>query len=344
VPVSPLDREASTELTATGAPSSPGGQTARPGDSPASAEVQSGIGSYEHDNIDHIDVAANQLSTPPPDPLLEAALSQPTPSRLARRAKVLTIEDDEADEWDPEGGNIRRQVVIVPTRRAVSRHVESDGLGLDGEGSDAPNEEEDGDEDEDEYEIDEGDHRATHAAKPSEVVEMNRGEGNTGYDDEMSEDPGPGSSKDNDGTALTATTTTTLSSAVPSSPASSTPPLFSMLSLHSPSARRIRTQKTSRAEALRVKAIFDPLAAAQLRAMRRGQDVFIAGQGAEGEEEEEDEIMQRYNFRLGAHEEEAEAEAEDQDGGEDVFEDDDWEEEDEGWKRTVVGMDDDEPW
>jgi hypothetical protein len=27
-----------------------------------------------------------------------------------------------------------------------------------------------------------------------------------------------------------------------------------------------------------------------------------------------------------------------------VFEDDDWEEEDEGWKRTVVGMDDDEPW
>ena len=78
--------------------------------------------------------------------------------------------------------------------------------------------------------------------------------------------------------------------------------------------------------------------------MRRGQDVFIAGEGADGGEDEEDEIMQRYNLHLGeAHEEETEgngAEA----GGEDLFEDDDWEEEDEGWKRAAVGMDDDEPW
>ncbi|WWC97034.1 hypothetical protein V866_003911 [Kwoniella sp. B9012] len=45
-----------------------------------------------------------------------------TPSASQRRReKVLNLSDDEIDEFDPEGGYVKREIRIVPTRREVKR-------------------------------------------------------------------------------------------------------------------------------------------------------------------------------------------------------------------------------
>ncbi|ORX33652.1 hypothetical protein BD324DRAFT_639049 [Kockovaella imperatae] len=89
---------------------------------------------------------------------------------------------------------------------------------------------------------------------------------------------------------------------------SSPPPLLSLLSIQSPRAKTTITE-------MRYKAIFDPSQAARLRAMKRGQEVYISGQGVD---------------RDGDMEEENEVEG-----------DDDWEEEPEGWKEAGIA---DEDW
>lgn len=45
-----------------------------------------------------------------------------------RKDKILSLSEDEDDEWDPEGGKVQRKVVIVPTRRQVKRRASNDGL------------------------------------------------------------------------------------------------------------------------------------------------------------------------------------------------------------------------
>jgi hypothetical protein len=275
----------------------------------------------------------SRLSTPPPDPLLEAAISQPTTSRSGRKAarrKVLTLEDEEEDEWDPEGGNVTRQLVIVPTRRAVRRVEEEDELSLD------------------EVEID-GVQDGAEEGSGGVVMADCKGDGGEEIEDEDEDDDGGNNDEyaDADLPAL-GRDGMTLSSALPSSPSSSTipnlaPPLLSMLSLHSPSSRRTRSTRT---DELRVKAIFDPSAASVLRAMRRGQEVFLPGEGggkrgggmvagtADGEEGDMLLEMLKYEEEYG----------EGARLGEGVYEDDDWEEEDEGWKRTAVGLGLDDEW
>lgn len=57
--------------------------------------------------------------------LPEASTSSRTPSR-SRREKVLSISDDEADEWDPEAGRTQHRVKIVPTRTRPHRKDWSD--------------------------------------------------------------------------------------------------------------------------------------------------------------------------------------------------------------------------
>lgn len=66
-------------------------------------------------------------------------LAEPSaPSLVARhqrrKDKILSLSEDEDDEWDPEGGKVQRKVVIVPTRRQVKRRASNDGLSelLDG--------------------------------------------------------------------------------------------------------------------------------------------------------------------------------------------------------------------
>lgn len=64
----------------------------------------------------------------------EALSSQPGPgdpasSRSPRRSrpeKVLSISDDESDEWDPEAGHVQHRVKIVPTRARPTRRKWSD--------------------------------------------------------------------------------------------------------------------------------------------------------------------------------------------------------------------------
>ncbi|KAK4687616.1 hypothetical protein P7C73_g2492, partial [Tremellales sp. Uapishka_1] len=87
------------------------------------------------------------------------------------------------------------------------------------------------------------------------------------------------------------------------------PPLFSLLSLASP----IPKQK-SKLNNMTVKAIFDPIEAKRLLALKRGQDIYAPGaDGDEGEEED----------------------------GEEEEGEDEWESENEGWKKEVTGEEDD---
>jgi len=231
-----------------------------------------------HENPRSTDEAdsSEELSTPAPDPLLEAAASQVSPSKPSVPTRTISLSDDEEDQWDPEGGRARRTVVIVPTRRAARAWSDDDLV----------HDDVDDDQAEDEVEAEEEE-----AAVPPLV----------------------------EGTTATSTTH-------PSSPttASLAPPLLWMLSLHSPSS----SSKQSRLADLRVKAIFNPTDAAKLRAMKRGQEVYLPGEG--GDEEADEKVMDAYAMG---------GEGQDEGGGEGV---DDWESEDEGWKRASVGMDDDE--
>ena len=219
--------------------------------------------------------AYDQLSTPPSDPLVEAAAAQASPSRPNRPTKLLALSDDEEDEWDPEGGRVRRTVVIVPTRPATTQAWTDDDLI------------EHAREDDEDRVDEEEDARVPHLAE---------------------------------GTTATSTT-------YPSSPTTTflAPPLLSLLSLHSPSSKLNQSRLTD----LRVRAIFNPVDAIRLRAIKRGQDVYLLGEG--GEEGEDDEVMHAFDMRDAA---EREDECE---GG-----DDDWESENEGWKKEGVGMEKDE--
>jgi hypothetical protein len=96
---------------------------------------------------------------------------------------------------------------------------------------------------------------------------------------------------------------------------------------------------------LRVKAIFNPADAKKLKAIRKGQDIHYLGEGVEeGEGDEDEAVMDRFmveGSRAGlsqTRDEEGEGVGVDGEG------DDDWEEDCEGWKRSALGMDDDDGW
>lgn len=80
---------------------------------------------------------------------------------------------------------------------------------------------------------------------------------------------------------------------------------------------------------LRVKAIFNPDDAARLRAAKKGQDIYVAGQ-VEGDEDEDGDLIDQYQF------DGVQAEDNGADG------DDDWDDDCDGWKRTGLSMDDEE--
>lgn len=115
---------------------------------------------------------------------------------------------------------------------------------------------------------------------------------------------------------------------------SSLPPhLLSLLSLRSPTKPLAQRTKAD----LVYKSLFDPEAARRLKAAKRGQDVRVGGvdmvhEEAEGEGAEEEELLRMY----------AGEEGDEGAGGEGAYADDDWEEEEEGWKRP--GEDMDEAW
>jgi hypothetical protein len=116
---------------------------------------------------------------------------------------------------------------------------------------------------------------------------------------------------------------------------SSLPPhLLSLLSLRSPTKPLAQRNKAD----LVYKSLFDPEAARRLKAAKRGQDVRVGGvdmvhEEAEGEGAEEEELLRMYAGKEG---DDVGA------GGEGAYADDDWEEEEEGWKRP--GEDMDEAW
>ncbi|WVQ83603.1 hypothetical protein IAT38_005744 [Cryptococcus sp. DSM 104549] len=115
---------------------------------------------------------------------------------------------------------------------------------------------------------------------------------------------------------------------------------LTLLSLQSPPPQAASSRRAA-LESLRVRAIFNPLDAARLRAVKRGQDVHFSGEGGvaggEGEEGEE-EVLERYEAGLAGGGVEGGEE-----GGGGVEGDDDWESEDDGWKRNEehLGVEDD---
>lgn len=83
-------------------------------------------------------------------------------------------------------------------------------------------------------------------------------------------------------------------------------------------------QRSVELESLRVSAIFNPFARKRLLALKRGQEIHTTGEAATGEEE---------------------GDASGWEGPDNVLEgkgkrDDDWESEDEGWKKIEEGLDD----
>lgn len=250
----------------------------------------------------------DRLSTPPPAPDTENTAREPEPALMpsARRLKVVELSEDEIDDFDPEGGHIRRKVVITGTRRNVKRRGSLSSL------SDQ--------------------HPVPEDEMPSEneeaAAEDETSEGNTDLpggsqggvefvDDEDDEDTAPPL------TAGESAPTETHSSPRSTSLAPPAPlPLLSLLSLKSPPR-----STAAKINNLRVKAIFNPFDAARLKAARKGQDIYTSG---EGTAPEEDEVLDKYGLTGGDPEEE------------EVEGDDDWEEECEGWKRTPLGMDDED--
>ncbi|ORY27476.1 hypothetical protein BCR39DRAFT_538187 [Naematelia encephala] len=223
------------------------------------------------------------LPPPSPDPEIETAISIPTPSRSQARTKVLSLSDDEIDEWDPEAGPIRHRVVITGTRRVPAvRRSSSDEY-------DEVSASEDGDENDQDHD----------------------------HDRDLEEAPPP---------LVEGTTATS-----PSSPSSASlaPPLMSVLSLHSPSRK-----KQGQLNDLRVKAIFNPRDATRLKALRKGQEIYVSGEIDNAAEEED--VIGLYEVGMVA-----------ESLGDEAREgDDDWDSENEGWKRDTagLGLDDDDGW
>ncbi|WVR03833.1 hypothetical protein IAU60_000830 [Kwoniella sp. DSM 27419] len=235
-----------------------------------------------------------RISPPiPASPTLAAAehdAAEPGTPAVATRRKVLTLSDDEADEWDPEGGHVQREVTIVPTRRQVTRRESHSDL--------------------DEPYTEEAQHQAEAEASESDE------EGHAG---DQVESPLERRTNTQPGT--------------PNGPSVSTLPLpmLNLLSLRSPSKSRA-AQSRARVEGLRVKAIFDPAQASQLRAIQRGQEVSFTGESRGVDVDDPEDLLERYEFGL-VEEEHGLDDAEAGEG------DDDWEEESDGWKREQVEED-----
>ena len=331
------------------------------------------------DDVDDVDDPISRLATTPPDAELEAASqSQTCNSQLngshhvstPTRSKMLSLSDDEVDEFDPEADRHRR-VRIVPTRRAVRRRGSDDFEIAD----DLVKSNAESNAQSDRREItDTGDApylREEGAAVQSEDVDM------------------PHAMEGNQALPLSQ------SSASHSTPkvknADIPPHLLSLLSLHSP-RQRSRGRPAQALADLRARAIFDSEARRELRALERGQEVVMLGAGSkavsragaagavggvyagaegdgeEGVEGEEERLLALYGARSGLslgvgvgvgaagggkgghgdleREDGGGDEGEEADEGEESgewkgdVEDDDWESESEGWKRTGEDMED----
>ena len=268
--------------------------------------------------------------TPPPGLETYAAPTQ-TPSRSVRKEKYVSFSDDEVDEWDPEGGNVRQRVFITGTKRnAVRRDSLSSMSGEErdesGHAAGAEEEEEEGDEDEDETEAESngvnGNVQSIDGVTVSLEHEIRVGDtavnGLDGANGAIEEDDGPASKLSLNGP--TSPTSSTRSSAVPAL-APAPLPLLSLLSLRSPPSRN-----SSRMNDLRVKAIFNPSHAARLKAVQRGQDI-VSGEANLQSDEDEEGLLDTYEN----------GEVDGEDG------DDDWDEDCDGWKGATGAMDD-EAW
>ncbi|KAL1410345.1 hypothetical protein Q8F55_004353 [Vanrija albida] len=206
---------------------------------------------------DDMDAEAStaQPSTPP-------ALPAKSPARTPRRAHVVTLSDDEVDEWDPEGETRKLAVRVTGTRRRAVRVAPRAGIASDDEG--------------------EGEGAEGEQEGEAEVVHEEEADDAANADDDAD--------------------------------AAEAPHMLSLLSLRSPAGR-----KGERLADLRVRALLDPTSAAAvlLRAQRRGQDVFGAGEDV--------------GIGGGWRGEESDVEVVDEAEG-----DDDWESDPEGWKAETV--------
>ncbi|WVF66980.1 hypothetical protein IAT40_001723 [Kwoniella sp. CBS 6097] len=248
-----------------------------------------------------------------------------SPSASQQRKKVISLSDDEQDEWDPEGGHVRRQVFIVPTRREIKRRgSDSSDIGsrpIGGSTISAEAENADLQEEDAEDETEEGDGTISHSS------------------DVEAEFLQPNATAPNGSSSFTqANGRLSL-------------PMLNLLSLRSPSKTKAG-QTRAKLEELRVKALFDPVAQAQLKAMQRGQDIAFTGESrdVDNDEGDEDDLLERYEFglkeqgRFGNEQEDADTRGVPLSLGElggdgDGEGDDDWEEESDGWKREQADED-----
>ncbi|WRT65617.1 uncharacterized protein IL334_002562 [Kwoniella shivajii] len=240
-----------------------------------------------------------------------------TPSRSQRREKVLSLSDDEVDEWDPEGGPVKREIKIVPTRREVKRRNSDSsdyGVTLSNHYNDDVNEGQDqnlnGRELEDEVDVDEEEED-----EEADEGEVAAGEGMNHNQNQNLK-------------------------------------MLTLLSIHSPSSFNSNSRSKSKSKAqihqakldeLKVKAIFNELDATKLKAFKRGQEISFTGESRENDDEanSNEDILDKYDFDLIDNAIDNENDNQFGEGlqGTNDVEDDDWESESDGWKREQIEED-----
>ncbi|WVQ94635.1 hypothetical protein IAU59_001715 [Kwoniella sp. CBS 9459] len=296
------------------------------------------LGTAQNLPLDTVDAGSALQEPHSPDP---GPNPERTPPASQLRRKMISLSDDEADEWDPEGGHVRRQVLIVPTRRQVRRR-DSDSSDLGMRPAQGAN-----------NAIDNDDGKGGHGKVEDEDAVEEEKEDQEGEQREEA----ISSLGSEDGNGPTSDATMAIPNGVSStrSPSRSQTngqlslPMLNLLSLRSPSKTKAG-QTRARLEELRVKALFDPTAQTRLKAMQRGQEIVFTGEsrGVDDDEEDEDGILEKYEFGLKERRaydiEQEEGDAAELEIGEGEGEgegegDDDWEEESDGWKREQVDED-----
>ncbi|OCF39065.1 hypothetical protein I317_07135 [Kwoniella heveanensis CBS 569] len=264
-----------------------------------------------------------------------------TPSASQQRKKVISLSDDEQDEWDPEGGHVRRHVFIVPTRREVKRR-NSDSSDLVSGAARGSSGDDEGEERVEPHE-DDGHHNA-------DATEQEQEGPNTVLREHRTTDSSVGPLGNPPGPDNASSSSRSPFNTKSQSNGHLTLPMLNLLSLRSPSKTKAG-QTRAKLEELRVKALFDSTARAQLKALRRGQDIAFTGESRDVDDVEEDEegILERYEFGLKERRRslsggDGEGETAMPGDGFEAVEgegdgDDDWEEESDGWKREQLDED-----
>ncbi|WWC87807.1 uncharacterized protein L201_002699 [Kwoniella dendrophila CBS 6074] len=259
-----------------------------------------------------------------------------TPSKSSsqrRREKILNLSDDEIDEFDPEGGYVKRAVKIVPTRREIKRRNSSD------------------------FSDEEGLMDVSNGAVEIDDDDDLEDEQNHGYIDVTDKSANINANITDNTAKPTSASSPSISSSLSTTkkidPHTLSIPMLNLLSITSPSKSKSKSKAQldkAKLEELRYKAIFDLNYAKELKTLKKGQDVAFAGESRTKDleqEENDQDILEKYEYGIinqNPNNSSYNDVNRDKDNGnddhqEDDFQDDDWENESDGWLREQTEED-----